>query len=342
MLTPQWLWSSRSLSARVARLALLPPSILYRLGSVVRTRAYKYRLLGQREAPVPVVAVGNLTVGGSGKTPVASWIARYYAKRGLQPGIVLRGYGGDEGRVHRQLVPEAIVVENPDRIAGSVAAATNGAEVVILDDAFQRLDIGRDLNVALVSAESTGAVGWTLPAGPWREGLKAVRRADFMIVTRKRADRPSAEELARKLQRIARGCPVAIVRLGVSRFRGLMTGDPFPLLTLKGARVLVAAGVGDPRSFAGQCRELGADVRMLRLEDHHRYEETDVAKMLHAGRRVDYVVVTEKDAVKLQHLWPDHAPEPLVASLDVTWESGQEAFETALETAVVAVDDLVY
>ena len=121
-----------------------------------------------------------------------------------------------------------------------------------------------------------------------------------------------------------------------------MTGDPFPLMTLKGARVLVAAGIGDPRSFAGQCRELGADVRMLHLEDHHRYGESDVTRMLHAGRRVDYVVVTEKDAVKLQTLWPDNAPEPLVAALDVTWESGQDAFEMALETAVVAVDDLVY
>jgi tetraacyldisaccharide 4'-kinase len=300
------------------------------------------RILPGGEAPIPVVAVGNLTVGGSGKTPMAAWVARHYAAQGYQPAIVMRGYGGgDEGRVHRRLVEEAIVIENADRLEGSREAAAGGAHVVILDDAYQRLDIQRDLNVVLVSTESSRAVPWTFPAGPWREGLGALRRADFLIVTRKRADRASAERLAARLEPRTRHCPIAIARLGVTGFRELLSGMTVSTDALDGARILAAAGIADPQSFAGQCREFGADVRTLRLADHHGFTEQDVRAMLHAGRRVDYVVVTEKDAVKLQGLWPESAPEPLVASLDVDWDMGQDEFETVLDSVVSQVEDLI-
>ena len=166
MLMTRWLWADRSLSAQLARLPLIPPSLLVRGLAAARARAYRGSLLHHAVLPLPTVAVGNLTVGGSGKTPVASWIARYYESRGRVPGIVLRGYGGDEGQVHRNTVPGAVVVENPNRLRGGREAAALGAEVLVLDDAFQRLDVARDLNIALVSAESCAAVQWTLPAGP--------------------------------------------------------------------------------------------------------------------------------------------------------------------------------
>jgi len=263
MLTPLRLWSERSLRARLARLALLPPSLLYRAAMAFRTRAYGVGLLRRSEVPLPVVAVGNLTVGGSGKTPVCNWIARYYTDQGLQPGIVLRGYGGDEGMVHRRLAESAIVIENPDRVAGALEASANGADVVVLDDAFQRLDIVRDLNIALVSTESGRAVRWTLPAGPWREGIKALRRADLIVVTRKRADRHSAERMAERVARISRDCPVAIARLGVTGFNGMLSGDAVPVESLSGARVIAAAGIADPYTFACECSDLGARVRFL-------------------------------------------------------------------------------
>ena len=342
MLTPHWLWSNRSLSARLTRLSLLPPAAMYRAAMAVRARAYQVGLLARSEVPVPVVSVGNLTVGGSGKTPICNWIARYYADRGLQAAICLRGYGGDEGKVHRRLAPSAIVVENPDRVAGALEATANGAEVVVLDDAFQRLDIVRDLNIALVSAESSRAVPWTLPAGPWREGLKALRRADFVVVTRKRADFQSAEVVAERMERKSRSRPVAIARLGITGFTGLLSGDAVPVGSLDGANLLAAAGVADPYSFVSQCKELGArKVRMLPLDDHHEFTERDMARMVQAMRRVDYVVVTEKDAVKLRLNWPSHAPEPIVAILDIDWEVGLTELETALDAVVTGVADLL-
>ncbi len=342
MLTPHWLWSNRSLSARLTRLSLLPPAAMYRAAMAIRARAYQMGLLARSEVPVPVVAVGNLTVGGSGKTPICNWIARYYADRGFQAAICLRGYGGDEAKVHRRLAPSAIVVENPDRVAGALEATANGAEVVVLDDAFQRLDIVRDLNIALVSTESSRAVRWTLPAGPWREGLKALRRADFVVITRKRADFKSAEAVAERIERKCRNRPVAIARLGITGFTGLLSGDAVPVDSLDGAELLAAAGVADPYSFVSQCKELGAKkVRMLPLDDHHQFTERDMARMVQATRRVDYVVVTEKDAVKLRLMWPSHTREPIVACLDVDWEVGLKELETALDAVVAHVADLV-
>ncbi len=341
MLISRWLWAGRSFSARFARLPLIPPSLLYRGITAARARAYRSRLLPRESPPVPTVAVGNLTVGGSGKTPVASWIARYYVSQGIKPGIVLRGYGGDEGQVHRNLVSCAVVIEDPDRLRGAKRAVASGADVLVLDDAYQRLDVDRDLNVAVVSAESVRAVRWTLPAGPWREGWKALRRADLVIVTRKRAGTQAAESVAARAQRIVRHRPVAIARLGISRFCGMLTGERVEPTELRGARLVVAAGIADPRTFGAQCRALGARVQLMAWKDHHAFTERDVRRIAHAGRKADYVVVTEKDAVKLRDRWPRYRPEPLVAELDLSWERAGDEVRAALDAAVAAVDELV-
>src|SRR6185436_3870048 len=129
---------------------------------------------------------------------------------------LLRGYGGDEVLVHRHRLPGARVVADPDRVAGAERALAQGAQVLVLDDAFQRRDVWRDLNLAVVSAETTKAVPWSLPAGPWREGLGALARANALVVTRKRADAASALELARRLTARIDG-PVGVIHLGVSR-----------------------------------------------------------------------------------------------------------------------------
>ncbi|MEO7986258.1 MAG: tetraacyldisaccharide 4'-kinase, partial [Gemmatimonadales bacterium] len=144
----RWLWTSRRADARLARLALLPASGLWRGVMAARGLAYRRGWFAVRDLPLPSVAVGNLTVGGSGKTPVAIWIARHYVARGLRPGILLRGYGGDETLVHRHDVPEAVVVADPDRAAGADRALAAAADVLVLDDAYQRLDVRRDLNIA--------------------------------------------------------------------------------------------------------------------------------------------------------------------------------------------------
>lgn len=329
----RWLWTSRRLDARLARLGLLPAAALWRAGMGLRELSFRRGWRASHALPLPSVAVGNLTVGGSGKTPIAAWIARHYAARGRRPGILLRGYGADEVLVHRHDVPEAVVVANPDRLAGAARAAAEGADVLVLDDAFQRLDVRRDLNVLVVSAETTLAVRWPLPAGPWREGWGAMVRADFVVVTRKRASAEAAAALAAAIARQG-SVPIAIVHLGLHHLEGMVSGREQPVEALQGQRVVAATAIADPDAFVAQVKGTGAQVQVATWRDHYDFRDEDVAWLARAARKADHVVLTAKDAVKLRDRWPASAPEPLVAILNVRFETGGDAFVAALDALV--------
>jgi tetraacyldisaccharide 4'-kinase len=333
----RWLWTSRRLDARLVRLALLPVAGLWRLSMGVRSWWYAHGWGEVHELPLPAVTVGNLTVGGSGKTPIAIWIARHYASLGLTPGILLRGYGRDETLVHQRAVPGAQVVADPDRVAGAERALARGAQVLVLDDAFQRLDLRPDCSIVVLSAEASRAVHWPLPAGPWREDWSALARADAVIVTRKRATPESAAELARAARAAVRG-PVGIAHLRLARYEGLLSGRPTPPEALLGRRVVAASAIADPEAFVAQTKATGAAVQVATWHDHYAYRDEDVAWLAHAARRADHVVITEKDAVKLRERWPGDAPEPLVAVLDLIWEAGEADIITALDAVVTPVD----
>jgi tetraacyldisaccharide 4'-kinase len=329
----RWLWWSRQPLARIARALLLPAALLHRGVMVARAAVYERGWLAVRRLPLPAVAVGNLTVGGAGKTPFAAWVAGLFARQGRRPAILLRGYGGDEHRVHERLVPGAIVVPDPDRAAGAERARAAGAQVLVLDDAYQRLDVARDLNVVLLSAESDRAAPWPLPAGPWREGRGALRRADLIVVTRRRAPAAEARRLAARLAARWPEIPVAVLHLAVDGLEGMRSGRRVPLAEMAGKRVLAVAGIADPASFAVQVRASGAIVQLVAYQDHHPYPPADVAWLVRAaaGGGADYVVVTEKDAVKLRDRWPSDVSEPLVAVLQLHWELNGAVVERAVE-----------
>ncbi len=325
-----WLWGGAR-AARVARVPLIPLAGAY--WAVMKLRTARGRADAVR-LPLPTIAVGNLSVGGTGKTPLAAWIAAYSVARGRTPGILLRGYGGDEPLVHRRLVPQAVVVANPDRVAGAVAARAQGAQVLVLDDAYQLLGVGRDLNIAVVSAESATASPWPLPAGPWREGRDALGRADVIVVTRKSASAEAAEALADQLGRKRKGVPVCRAWLAVSHLEGMQSGGRQELAGLAGRRVVAAGGIADPESFAAQLTAVGASVQLVAYQDHHPYAQADLDRLAQAAAGGDYVVVTEKDAVKLRGRWPRRAPEPLVAVLVVRWEWNGRALEQAVDAVL--------
>jgi len=329
-----WLWGGSPV-ARVARLPLVPLAGAY--WAAMKLRA-ALGAGGAVRLPLPTIAVGNLSVGGTGKTPLAAWIASYCAARGRTPGILLRGYGGDEPLVHRRLVPQAVVVANPDRVAGAAAARAQGARVFVLDDAYQLLGVARDLNIVVVSAESVAASPWPLPAGPWREGRDALGRADVIVVTRKCASAEAAGALAHRLGGRARerGPSVCTARLAVTHLEGMQSGGRRELDALAGRRVVAAAGIADPESFAAQLGTAGASVQLVAYQDHHAYRRADLERLVQAAATGDYVVVTEKDAVKLRRQWPGSAPEPLVAVLAVHWEHNGRALEQAVDAVLAS------
>jgi tetraacyldisaccharide 4'-kinase len=326
------IWFGDSPAERLIRGALTPAAALYRAATVVRNALYDRGVLRARLAPIPALSVGNLSVGGTGKTPVAAWLATQLAERGARPAIVLRGYGGDEPLVHERLAPRARIVVARDRVEGMRIAADSGADCAVLDDAFQHRRAARVADVVLVSADRwTGSVR-LLPAGPWREGLGALARATLLLVTRKMADLSRAESLAARLA--PAGLPHAVAHLAPT---GLASGQSvMPLSSLDGRAVLVVAGIGHPELFARQVEAFGARARTAFYPDHHAYTRVEVARLVERAAGGAWVVCTLKDHVKLAPLWPPDGPPLWYVSQHVALEAGQPALENLLAAVLRA------
>jgi tetraacyldisaccharide 4'-kinase len=315
-------WSSDASWAILARGLLAPASWLYRGATILRNSLYDRGTLPIERSAIPAVSVGNLAVGGTGKTPVAAWIAAELKNRGARPAVVLRGYGDDEPHVHSLLNPDVAVFMNADRVAGVNEAARAGADVAVLDDAFQHRRIARVEDIVLVSADRWGAPVRLLPSGPWRESPGALARASFLMVTRKAVSADDARSLLQQLLPLTRTRCGAVAELALTELRDAVTGATRALSEMRGTRLLVIAGIGDPASLASQLRRTGAELEMRVFPDHHSYDSTDIARLADEARAFDHTVCTLKDAVKLGPQWPRQAPTLWYVSLRCGIESG--------------------
>jgi tetraacyldisaccharide 4'-kinase len=329
------LWEGDGVGARVARAALSPAELLFGAITAARASLYSSGILASRPTAIPALSVGNLTVGGTGKTPLAAYLAKRLREAGAQPGIVLRGYGDDEPLVHRTLNPDVPVVVSPDRLEGIEKARHAGCDVVVLDDAFQHRRARRVADVVVISADSWHADRQhLLPAGPWRERLTAASRASLAIVTRKAASRERAESVMDSVVRAAR-IPSAIVHLEAVELRQSAGAGTILTDTLRGQSVLAISGIGDPGAFVAQLVARGATVESVAFRDHHRFSAADAVTLAEKATRHDRVVCTLKDAVKLGPLWP--GPSPLwYVSQRVAVERGGDAVDAVLTTTLLA------
>lgn len=300
-------WSGRGAGARVSRALLAPAQAAYRAVVMARAFLYDRKLLKAGDVSVPVVSVGNLSVGGTGKTPVAAWLAGQLLERGLAPAIVLRGYGGDETLVHQRLNAGVIVVESADRLRGMREALAEGVDAIVLDDAFQHRRAGRDADVVLIDADTWTGTTRLLPAGPWREPLSALRRASLVIVTRKMASDDSVTAVKRAVGRAAPAVPIVTVSLAPGELRSTVTGQTMPLHAMQGADVTAIAGIARPDAFFQQLTRLGAVVRPHAFRDHYAFTARDAKRLAESARASDFAVCTLKDAVKLESVWPPEA-----------------------------------
>jgi tetraacyldisaccharide 4'-kinase len=298
-------WFGESGQDVAARTILWPFAQAY--GGVMgfRSRLYDQGVLRQEEASVPTIAVGNLTAGGTGKTPVAAHLVSELVQRGARPGIVLRGYGNDETEVHRRLNPDVPVVASVNRVSGAEIARTQGADVVVLDDAFQHRRIRRTADVLLLSAEQLDRPRRLLPAGPWREELEAAARADLIVITRKSADAAAGARAVELAKQAAPGVPTVAMHLKPAALRAVSgQEESMPLERLRGARVLAIAAIGEPGLFARQLESLGAIVTLAAFRDHHPFSDSEITALARRAPESDLVVSTLKDAVKLASRWP--------------------------------------
>ena len=333
---PERVWYGTSPSSRATRAVLAPSGWLYAGVSSLRNALYDAGAFRSVQPAVPALGVGNLSVGGTGKTPIAAWSARRLLASGAHPAIVLRGYGDDEPLVHRRLNPSAIVIADADRVRAVERARASGADCVILDDAFQHRRIQRSENWLLVAAEQWRPRQRCLPAGPLREPVSAMSRASLIAVTRKSASFEAAEHVAARVGERAPAIPVAIFHLAPDGLRNVHDETSSPLSRLDGARVLAIAAIAAPEEFFTQLRRAGARVDEASYGDHHAFDSRDATSLAGRGAAYDMVVCTLKDAVKLAPLWPQIAPALWYVTQSAVVERGGAALDASLSNILAA------
>jgi tetraacyldisaccharide 4'-kinase len=303
--------SQRGIAASATRMALAAIAVPY--GAAVRSRntAYDLGLLPSSGVPVPVISIGNLTLGGTGKTPLVAWAARTLDAAGLRPAIVSRGYGAARGEMNDEaaelglLLPHVPHVADRDRVAAARTAVAAGARSVVLDDGFQHRRLARDLDIVAVDATDPFGCGRLFPRGLLREPLAGIARADAIVLTRAGLvdDRRRGEIRAA----FARACGHRMPEVWAESMHRpvglrLASGLTLPLEHLRHARAAAFAGIGNPEAFGATLHELGAAPLGLRaFPDHHRYTDEDLDRVAAWGRSLgaDLLVTTLKDLVKI-------------------------------------------
>ncbi|HEX6559765.1 MAG TPA: tetraacyldisaccharide 4'-kinase [Longimicrobiales bacterium] len=302
--------------------ALQVLTVLYGLGVRARNLAYDRGLLRAQRAHVPIISIGNIVAGGAGKTPFTRWLAGVIAARGKRVAILHGGYGSDEPALHRQWQSSLLVYDQRDRVRAAEQARNAGADVVLLDDAFQHRRLARDLDIVLVSAETHSAR--LLPLGPLREPEASLQRADLLVVTRKTALPEQARALCEHMQmRYGKPCAVAaILPAGIVNAAATVHGRP------PGSAVVVCA-IARPDLLLAQIESLQIDVtHMLAYPDHHDYTSRDIAHIT-AAAGDSAILCTEKDAVKLSGLMD--GSRLWVLQQKVVLEQGMAAITAGLE-----------
>lgn len=287
--------------------ALWPLSLLFRLLAGLRALLFRLGLLKAGRLPVPVIVVGNIFIGGTGKTPLTIWLAEALRQAGLRPGVISRGHGSEGGgETPRAVTPgsdarevgdEPLLIARRARVpvfvgrkrfeAGrALLAAHPEVDVLLTDDGLQHYALARDVEIILFDGRGVGN-GWLLPAGPLRE--PPARRRDFTVV--------NAPEIGPQLARAVGGQPF---RMGLAGDVAERLGNPderLPLADFAGRRILAAAGIGNPGRFFAMLRGAGLAFAELPLPDHYDFRDNPFA-----AADADVILITEKDAVKCGQL----------------------------------------
>ncbi len=296
----------RSAAARLLRCALAGASLPYAAATWLRRRLYRWGVFRSSRAKVPVICVGNLTTGGTGKSPMVAWVVDALQQMGHRPAILSRGYKACNGRsdeaemLWRQTAAEVFI--GSDRVASAARAVEEGSDVLVMDDGFQHLKLARDLNIGLIDAINPFGYGWTLPRGMAREPRGALSDADVVVITHCDRIQPERlESLSAHLERLAPQAmhcwaehkPIAVI----DEF-----GDYRDLSLLKGKDVYAFAAIANPEQFFQTAGDLRAELRgQLGLADHAELTGRTIESInTQAGRSgASVLLTTQKDFARL-------------------------------------------
>jgi len=303
----QRIWYGRSPLAWL----LLPFSALFALIVFLRRQAFTTGLLHSERLPRPIIVIGNLTVGGTGKTPLVIWLAHQLQLRGRRVGIITRGYGGRSSVWPQQVTAssdplqvgdeavliatetQAIVVAGADRIAAARMAINQGAELILSDDGLQHYRLQRDMEVAVVDSSRMLGNGWPLPAGPLREPASRLRTVDVVLINHRPAEPDHAASIDQTAIDPAIDECAPGFRVVPGLLRNLVTGEHRPLDAFAGRRVHVVTAIGNPSAFIRSLQALQLVIDARQLRDHAALMLADVT-----FNDALPVLMTGKDAVK--------------------------------------------
>ncbi|MEZ6244275.1 MAG: tetraacyldisaccharide 4'-kinase [Phycisphaerales bacterium] len=297
----------------------------------------------------PVISVGNLSVGGTGKTPLVTWIVRRLLDEGRRPCIAMRGYrakGGiaDEAAIYRKRFLDLPIVAQPDRTKGLeelfATSEGRGVDCVVLDDGFQHRRIARDLDIVLVDATRSPFEDALLPSGWLREPVTSLERAGAVVITHAEHASDRVETLRAQVGELAPGVSIGVTRhewtgLDVQRHT---EDEDLPLEWLEGQKALAVCAIGNPDAFLAEAERLLGDrlVGAVTLRDHDRYERGTVHRLMRRARSsgADVILTTEKDWVKLARVpaaeWPCSVARP---RLELSFDEGGETLATLVSEA---------
>jgi tetraacyldisaccharide 4'-kinase len=333
-------------AAVLARNLLAIVSGGYALAATLRSAAFDIGIVKSTRVDRPVISIGNLTTGGTGKTPMVEAVARHLRRRGVRIAILSRGYGSepdggmnDEGLLLDQNLPDVPHLQGADRTElARTAIEELESEALILDDGHQHRYLARDLNIVMIDATNPFGYGWTLPRGLLREPLRVgLRRADVIVLTR--CDMVSSAERAAIRVKLARLSDLRFIWCeSVHRPKDILYADGHieDTTTLAGKRVALFCGLGNPEAFRKTAESLGAIVVDERkFPDHHRYDQKDLTELSRwvAASGADLALTSQKDFVKLP---VDRlGGRPLAAvRIEIEFLQGENELLAALEKVV--------
>jgi tetraacyldisaccharide 4'-kinase len=334
--------STRSIAAQLLRGLLWVTSQPYGVAVQARNWMYDRGWLEAKGASLPVISIGNLTAGGTGKTPACAMVARWFRGHGVRVAILSRGYraledgANDEARELESMLPDVPHLQSPDRCAmAELAHEELGMQLLLLDDGFQHRKIRRNLDIVLVDATEPFGYGYLLPRGLLREPIRSLRRADIVIATRSdQVERQRLSELKNRVQRYnPKAAWLEAEHAAVALING--QGDRLPLDALTGKDVFAISAIGNPRSFESSLKRLGANViEHAIFPDHHAYSRIDIerleAHLSTANPMPKMLICTGKDLAKLQI--PVLAGVPIYAlQIAMTIVAGDAIFEEHMQ-----------
>ena len=296
----------------LVRKGLWPLSVLYGMAVAARNCLFDLGIRKARGVDVPILCVGNLAAGGTGKTPLVAWLVGFLRDNGLRPGVLARGYGrqagaelNDEGMLLARRFPGLCQVQDPDRVGGARRLAAEGVDVIVMDDGFQHRQLRRDRDLVCLDMEQPFA-GGMLPSGLLREFPRGLLRAQGLILTRAGGFTEGAvQERKRQLQRYASADAGVFAADHVpARLVEMPVGIELGLSALSQARVHLLSSIARPAAFESTVRELGAEVLLHTARpDHHLHTAQQLAAAEAAAVADDAVLLTtEKDDVKLEEM----------------------------------------